>query len=187
VNLASGHIVEDLKIGLDLALAGRPPLFCPSALVTSHFPLSAQGARTQRQRWEHGHIGMILTAAAPLMWKALLRGNFHLLALTLDLAVPPLSLLAILLFGMTVLSFALSYHFSSAAFAISLANLLVFVTAVVLAWLKYGRDILPSRALGTVGGYMLGKFPLYRRALSGKALDQWIRTDRGKSESGVPK
>ena len=30
-NLASGLAVEDLKLGLDLARAGHPPLFCPSA------------------------------------------------------------------------------------------------------------------------------------------------------------
>src|SRR5262245_56051654 len=36
-DLASGWIVEDLKLGLDLALAGHPPLFCPSARVTSRF------------------------------------------------------------------------------------------------------------------------------------------------------
>jgi cellulose synthase/poly-beta-1,6-N-acetylglucosamine synthase-like glycosyltransferase len=186
VDLASGHIVEDLNIGLDLALARRAALFCPSALVTSSFPLSAQGARTQRQRWEHGHIGMILTAAAPLMWTALVRGNFNLLALTLDLMVPPLSLLIILLFGMIVVSFGLSFHFSSAALAVSIGNLLVFASAVVLAWAKYGRDILPPRAMGTIGGYILGKLPLYRRALSGNAVDQWIRTGREKSEPRFP-
>jgi cellulose synthase/poly-beta-1,6-N-acetylglucosamine synthase-like glycosyltransferase len=186
INVASGYIVEDLKIGLDLALAGRPPLFCPSALVTSRFPLSAQGARTQRQRWEHGHIGMILTAAVPFMWTALVRGNFNLLALTLDLIVPPVSLLVIFLVGMTVLSFGLSFHFSSAALAVSISNLLAFAGAVVLAWAKYGRDILPPRSIGAIGSYVLGKLPLYRRALTGNTVDQWVRTDREKSESTVP-
>src|SRR5205807_473294 len=154
VDLASGDIVEDLKLGLGLALCGHPPVFCPAALVTSRFPLSAEGAKTQRQRWEHGHIGVILTAAVPLMGKGLWRGNFNLLALTLDMVVPPLSLLAILLVGMIVLSFGLSFYLSSAALAVSTANLLIFVTAVVFAWVKYGRDILPLRAIGTIGGYI---------------------------------
>ena len=43
-NLASGWIVEDLKLGLDLAAAGHPPLFCPSALIVSRFASSARGA-----------------------------------------------------------------------------------------------------------------------------------------------
>ena len=41
-------------------------------------------------------------------------------------------------------------------------------------------------AMGTIGGYILGKLPLYRRALSGNAVDQWIRTGREKSEPRFP-
>ena len=55
-DLASGEIVEDLKLGLELARAGYPPVFCPSASVVSYFPSSAEGARTQRERWEQGHL-----------------------------------------------------------------------------------------------------------------------------------
>src|ERR1039457_6162203 len=62
-NLASGSIVEDLKLGLDLAQSGRPPLFCPCASVKSQFPLSVKGTKSQRKRWEEGHINMILTTA----------------------------------------------------------------------------------------------------------------------------
>jgi len=54
VELASAEIAEDQKLGPDLTLAGHAPLFCPSAVVTSQFPTSAEGAKTQRQRWEHG-------------------------------------------------------------------------------------------------------------------------------------
>ena len=35
VDVASGWLVEDLKLGLDLAATGHPPIFCPSARVTS--------------------------------------------------------------------------------------------------------------------------------------------------------
>ena len=44
--LASGHVVEDLKLGLDLARIGYPPLFHPLVTVTSYFPSSVEG--TQR-------------------------------------------------------------------------------------------------------------------------------------------
>ena len=89
-DLASGRIVEDLKLGLDLALSGSPPLFCPSAVVTSEFSVSVKGADAQRERWEYGHINLILTLAPRLLYLAILRGNLGLLALTLDMAVPPL-------------------------------------------------------------------------------------------------
>jgi cellulose synthase/poly-beta-1,6-N-acetylglucosamine synthase-like glycosyltransferase len=58
VNIASGHIVEDMKLGLDLALAGYGPQFCQSAWVTSRLPSGNQAATTQRTRWEHGHLQM---------------------------------------------------------------------------------------------------------------------------------
>ena len=43
--LASGFIVEDLKLGLELAAGGHPPAFS-SAMVTSTFPSSAEGRTT---------------------------------------------------------------------------------------------------------------------------------------------
>ena len=36
--------MEDVKLGLDLALAGKPAVFCPSAGVTSNFPSSLSRA-----------------------------------------------------------------------------------------------------------------------------------------------
>ena len=44
VNLADAEVVEDLKLGLDLAAAGKPPLFQPQGLVSSHFPHTTSGA-----------------------------------------------------------------------------------------------------------------------------------------------
>ena len=55
-HLASGSIVEDLKLGLDLAQKESPPLFCPTSIIKSHFPSSIEGATNQRKRWEGGHI-----------------------------------------------------------------------------------------------------------------------------------
>ncbi len=65
--LASGHIVEDLKLGIDLARAGTPALFCPEARVTSYFPATAEGIAGQRTRWEHGHLGVILSDRAAIV------------------------------------------------------------------------------------------------------------------------
>ncbi len=62
-DIGNAQIVEDLKLGLDLTLARHPPIFCPSARVTSEFASSAKGAGTQRKRWEQGHLG---TSSRPL-------------------------------------------------------------------------------------------------------------------------
>jgi cellulose synthase/poly-beta-1,6-N-acetylglucosamine synthase-like glycosyltransferase len=60
VNLASGHVVEDLKLGLDATAAGHPPVFLPGATVSSEFPTSTTGMQTQRERWEGGHLSTIV-------------------------------------------------------------------------------------------------------------------------------
>ena len=39
-HLSTGALVEDLKLGLELAADGHPPIFCPAAVVTSEFPMS---------------------------------------------------------------------------------------------------------------------------------------------------
>jgi cellulose synthase/poly-beta-1,6-N-acetylglucosamine synthase-like glycosyltransferase len=181
-DLASGWIVEDLKLGLDLAAAGHPPLFCPSARVTSQFASSAWGADIQRSRWEHGHIMTILKLAPRILCIAIARANFSLLALTLDLAVPPLSLLALLLILMfAITGVAALLGVGSAALMISTACLVGFAMTVGLAWNSYGRDVLPARAISSVPFYILAKLGLYGQILFGKMTAQWIRTDRTKT------
>jgi cellulose synthase/poly-beta-1,6-N-acetylglucosamine synthase-like glycosyltransferase len=180
-DLASGEIVEDLKLGLDLALVGAPAVFCPSARITSRFPSSTGGAVSQRARWEGGHFGMI--AAAPgLLWTALRRRNLGLLALTVDMAVPPLTVLGFLIVGMvSVATMAIVLGQPPASLFISAATLLVFMVAIFLSWWKVGRDILPPSAGFLVPLYIIWKIPIYLRILSGKTTGQWTRTDRRKS------
>jgi cellulose synthase/poly-beta-1,6-N-acetylglucosamine synthase-like glycosyltransferase len=182
-DLASASVVEDLRLGLELTSKGHPPVFCPSAGVISQFASSAKAARTQRERWEGGHISMILTTFPRLFRKAIAHRDWNLLALTLDLAVPPLSLLAILVIGMFAV--AASYEilgFSSLALTMSAATLMAFVLAAFLAWLKCGRDIVPVSAVLSIALYILGKLGIYRVKLLNKTDAQWIRTDRTKSE-----
>ena len=168
--LASGLVVEDLKLGLDLTALGHAAVFCPTARVTSHFPSTAKATGTQRQRWEGGHVGVIATTLPRLLGRALAQRNWDLLALTLDLAVPPLSLLAVLVTAMLALSalFAL-LGFASPALAVSVATFVAFVVAAILAWLRCGRDVLPAAALISIVPYVLGKFRLYRAILGGKS------------------
>ncbi len=181
-DLASGWIVEDMKLGLDLAAAGHAPLFCPSARVTSQFAVSERGIDTQRKRWEHGHVKTIVEMTPRLLSTAIARRNLGLLALTLDLAVPPLSLLALLLIlTFTITGIATLFGFASAALIISAACLVGFATVITLAWTKYGRDILPPHALLSVPSYILAKLGLYGQILLGRMTAQWVRTDRTKT------
>lgn len=177
--LASGRIVEDLKLGLDLAAGGHPAVFCPDACVTSRFPVSAEGAKNQRQRWEYGHIGLIVHEMPRLIGLALMRRNFALLVLALDLAVPPLTLFALLLvasFGLSAPAFVLGISY--AALAISTASLLGFGLAIGAAWWGYGRDVVSGRDLLQLWSYATGKLPLYIRGITRGRNMTWVRTAR---------
>ena len=179
VKLASGEIVEDLNLGLDLALAGSPPMFCPEAEVSSTFPTSAVAADHQRQRWEQGHVDLILARAPRLIASAIVRRDLGLFVLALDLAVPPLVLLGLLTAGVLLLASLVTWLGGSPmALIISAVNLLTFTAAIVLSWITFARDILPPRVLWSVAPYAVRKFDLYRRVLSGSRISQWIRTDR---------
>jgi len=181
--LASGHLVEDLKLGLDLATVGKAPQFFPSVKVTSDFPLTATGSDSQRQRWVQGHLGLILTMVPRLLFQGIVYRNLDLLALTLDLLIPPLSLLGLLIFGTLILtSLAAAFGLSLAAFAIASLNFLMFALAVLLAWLKFGREILPVRALVSLGPQIFRKLRIFGRILLGRTVAEWIRTDRGKPD-----
>jgi cellulose synthase/poly-beta-1,6-N-acetylglucosamine synthase-like glycosyltransferase len=180
-DLGNAQIVEDLKLGLDLTLAGHPPVFCPSARVTSEFASSVKGAGTQRKRWEQGHLETILKTAPKLFTTAVARRDWNLLAITLDLAVPPLSLLGLLILGS--FGFSLLYGlagYSYAAFVISAASALTLAIATLIAWLKCGRDVVPPSALLLIPFYAFRKLKLYRQFIVGKIDSEWTRTDRTK-------
>jgi cellulose synthase/poly-beta-1,6-N-acetylglucosamine synthase-like glycosyltransferase len=181
VNLGSGAITEDLTLGLDLAAAGHGPVFCQSARVSSVFPETRRGADTQRHRWEQGHITTILATAPRLIWAAVAHRNLGLLALAIDLAVPPLALLGALLVSILSLSALVALLTDAIApLLISTLGLVAFAAAGFLAWLQHGRDVLPVRAFFLVPRYILWKLGIYGTIAFNRGPQQWIRTDRSK-------
>jgi len=178
--LANGHLVEDLKLGLDLAAAGKAPYFYPLVQVTSEFPVTAKGTDSQRQRWVQGHIEMILKAVPRLLLQSIARRNFDLLALTLDCLIPPLSLLCLLIIAMLVAtSIAAFFGLSAASLLITTIDLLLFAAAVILAGARFGREILLSSFSQSIGPLMLRRIRLYGGMLLGRTVSHWVRTDRG--------
>ena len=120
IDLASGSIVEDIKLSLDLTAAGRPPIFCPTARIESEFPSTTAGASSQRARWEFGHLGVIGRLIPRLIARALAQGDFRLLASALDIAVPPLALLGLALMLMVAVS-ALAVFLGASTTALAIA------------------------------------------------------------------
>jgi cellulose synthase/poly-beta-1,6-N-acetylglucosamine synthase-like glycosyltransferase len=177
--LASGEVVEDLRLGIELAAAGKAPVFCPAARVTSVFPSSIEAASGQRERWEGGQLRIIIKTAPKMLLAAVEQRNLGLLVLVFDLLIPPLTvficLLIVDLFCAIIAWLALS---QSAPVLISLVNLLALSAALVLAWDKFGRDILTSDRFFLVFKYALSKMGLYIRMYSRKRSPSWIRTER---------
>jgi cellulose synthase/poly-beta-1,6-N-acetylglucosamine synthase-like glycosyltransferase len=183
VDLATGALVEDVKLGLELARIRCWPLFCPEARVDSQFPTTTKGAESQRTRWEQGHLGLIVTTAPRLIYDGLTQGNFPLLALALDMAVPPLVLLGMLV-SLTLLICAMAalLGFGYAALILSAASMLAYASSLLLCWLKFGRDILPLSTFGSMVSYFRAKLAIYPKMLSRRRQSQWIRTDRDNRE-----
>jgi cellulose synthase/poly-beta-1,6-N-acetylglucosamine synthase-like glycosyltransferase len=186
--LAHGHLVEDMKLGLDCADAGCPPVFCTEAIVTSTFPDNQQGSRTQRTRWEHGHLGTILHDGPRLLFKGLRTRNGTLLAMALDMCVPPLSLLLLLSLALAAGTLGLLLASSdgqaigggtSLAWCIGLAPAALLLPAMALAWLRAGEDRLPMASLLAAIAYVLGKIPLYFKFLMRRQV-VWISSLRDK-------
>lgn len=185
--LASSDLVEDMKLGLDLATAGWPPYFFPFASVTSEFPATASGAETQRQRWVRGHLGTISNYVPRLIWLGVRRRNLHVVALALDLLVPPLSLLGLLVAGFfAVACLGALLGLGVTAMFISAANLVALFLSLVLAWIAFGRQVLPRSTLLSVGPFAFQKLGFYGRLISGKAASHWLRTDRAKLDRMPP-
>ncbi len=176
--LANASIVEDMKLGIELAKARQAPVFCESALVTSRFPDSAAATTTQRTRWEHGHLEMILREVPPMVARAVAGGDARLLGLALDLSVPPLALLAGLLVVDAALALAAGLAGAGAA-PLWLAGGLcsTFLAAVLAAWAVQGRDLVRLRELMSVPWYIAAKLPVYLRFVV-KRQRAWVRTDR---------
>jgi cellulose synthase/poly-beta-1,6-N-acetylglucosamine synthase-like glycosyltransferase len=176
--LATGNIVEDMQLGLDLAAAGHAPVFCPQARMTSAMPTGARTAMTQRTRWEHGHLRTLLTQAPRLLFAAVRRRRLGLLGLALELSVPPLSLL-FLVWALATLGAGLLWHLTGADLP---ARVLVYsgaaATAAVFAgWARFGRRNLPLTSLLAAPVYALWKIPIYA-AFFLKPQRTWVRTTR---------
>lgn len=177
-NLASGHIVEDLKLGLDFASNQKAPYFCADAIFTSMFPANPEGVKSQRSRWEHGHLAMIIKDGPRLIFSSVRSLNMPMLALALDMCVPPLALLTTLVFTLTIISMIAIFTTDMMLPWIGAAYLLMLLIFVVLlAWVKFGRKIISFSDLLYIPVYMLAKIPLYIGFFIKRQVE-WVKTKR---------
>ncbi len=178
-SVASGHLTEDLQLGLAFARQGFYPLFCPEATVDSRAVDDPEGAAIQRTRWEHGHLGTIVAEWPSLAAASLRRRDVNLATMAWDLAVPPLALFSSLLLIATavavVVGLAGGPWWPAAVLAIAIAMLMA---AVAMAQRGYARDLIRLREIFLLAPlYLLRKAPVYFRFLVRRQVE-WVRTKR---------
>jgi hypothetical protein len=181
------NLVEDMVMGLELALAGHAPILCPEVAIASELPGERKAELRQRKRWEHGQLHTLATYGPRLIAAGIGRGRAGLLGLGLDLMVPPLALLVMLQLGvLAVAGGAGALHVvSRAPVTLAAAALAAVAAAVGLAWIVFGRRTLPLRYALYVPFYLLWKIPLYvGLALRGKQKS-WERTARPGAGGGT--
>lgn len=179
IELGSSSIVEDMELGLNCAMLGYPPVFCPAGKVESYFPESNTSQQVQRKRWEHGHLSFAFTRGPGLLNTALLKRNWILLAMTLDLMIPPLTFLVIVVLTAIVMlyGFVSLFNIGSIGLAILLIALLFLFLSLFGSWFRFARDVISIHELLWIPVYIITKIPLYIRYWVSRQT-KWVRTDR---------
>lgn len=181
--LATGNIVEDMQLGIDLAIAGTPPVLCLDARVTGSLPSAGKAALVQRTRWEHGHLGTLMTQSPRLLWHGLTRARPRLLGMAIDLGVPPLALLCLIwAFAAAAAGLAAWRGWGSAPAIVSEASGGALLLSVFLAWVRHARRHIPGTVLALAPLYVLWKIPVYLAFLF-RRQKSWVRTPRDVPQS----
>jgi cellulose synthase/poly-beta-1,6-N-acetylglucosamine synthase-like glycosyltransferase len=179
VRFRGDHLVEDVLFGIDLALKGYPALFCPQAPVSTWMPGSKAAAISQRTRWEHGHLAILLPQVKRLGFHVLRHGRWELVPLMLDLMVPPLSLFvtAAIVATSGILCLSLVGVSVAPAIVLSLAGGMV-ACALFLVWVKFGKKKFPPSMLFGLPRYLVTKLSILRQVVFTRHVFWQRRTER---------
>lgn len=176
--LAGSKCVDDMQLTIDLAISGHTPTYITTGRVTGRL-MQNQAAQSQRSRWEHGHLEVILTQVPKLLREAWHQKRLDLVMLALDLSVPPLSLL--------VLLWLLAFSLSSLFWILGLVSWLPLLVLTLMgsclslalgaAWFSVGREDLPVSTLFVIPVYLLWKLPIYFKFFV-QPQTRWLKTER---------
>jgi cellulose synthase/poly-beta-1,6-N-acetylglucosamine synthase-like glycosyltransferase len=178
VSFAGDNLVEDLQLGVEVALTGHPARYCSDAQVSTSVAGRWEAVVSQRRRWEHGHLSTLVVQGPRLVAHALTQRRLDLLALALDLCVPPLSLLVLV--GTAAMAAAVLVGGAGVSWTplwLLVLDGVLFVAAMSAAWFKVGPARLPLAMLMVVPFYVLTKIPLYWAFLV-RRQKAWVRNAR---------
>lgn len=181
ISLAGSKTTDDMQLTVDLALAGKTPIFTEEVLVMGRL-MQDQAATSQRSRWEHGHLEMILVEVPRLLKTFLQQRRLALLVLALDISIPPLSLLVMLWLTITTMATLATIFGASSLPALMLGITgLGLLSALLLIWTKFGSEDLCLKDLTAIPFYILGKIPIYLKFLV-NPQSRWLKTERDVQE-----
>jgi len=178
-DLANGSIVEDLRLGIDLARANFPPQMIEGAQVWS--PAASEAATVeQRRRWEGGFLAMAMATAPGALSRALVRQDWQALARALDLLVPPVALLIIVNLAVLMVLATLAGFSLIGWTPISLQSIafVAAATAIAVAWAVEGRRFIGLRSILFSPIYLLRKLLFYVKLAQDGPPKDWVRTER---------
>jgi glycosyltransferase involved in cell wall biosynthesis len=180
-HLATGHIAEDMKLGIELTLQGKPARFLPDVHITSPFVEDSSVAKAQKSRWEHGHLAVMAEELPLMIGQALRRREPALIVLAMDLMIPPIAFYFMLLSALLIFSISGAWFFDALVpmACVSTVGFSALALSVFLAWWFYGKHLLSARELLTTPLYALWKLPVYLTFFM-KKRSGWKRTDRTK-------
>ena len=121
---------------------------------------------------------MRISQVPRLVFESIRRGRPSLIALALEVSVPPLSLLCFLsgaLFAVAAASALVTSSVGPMIAAGSVAG--TILVSVVVAWLRFAYDRVPVATLLAAPFYALRKLPLYCAFLV-RRQESWVRTER---------
>ena len=171
----SFSLTEDVEFGIDLGLAGYRVAYCDECQVNGEMVTSELAARSQRQRWEGGRIGLIREKAPALLRAAAARRSLVCLDLALDLLVLPLSYVLVNVIGIIAIAALNPNGFRPALLAVSLIDLAALAAYVCRGWMLSGIGIEGIWDLLRVPGFLFWKVFIIRFQ---PKPDTWIRTKR---------
>jgi N-acetylglucosaminyldiphosphoundecaprenol N-acetyl-beta-D-mannosaminyltransferase len=170
--------VEDLEQTIRLRLAGVPVHFAAGARVWGPMAGDARGDRRQRLRWEGGRFHVVRHQVPGLLLAAARRRDARLLDAALDLAVPPLGLLAMgCVVGTTIAAVLAATGLAAwSAAAVWVGALVALPCYVLLGLAAAGADRRHYRALLAAPLFLLRKVRVYARLSRGLQAARWERT-----------
>jgi len=179
-DLATSSIVEDLKLGQELAQAGHAPKLIEDATVWSNAE-TEKNTLSQRRRWEGGFLQNAFRMGPRYFLWSIGRADMRGAWAAINLMIPPFALLLLLDFVALSLGFSAHWFIGAGlwpALLLAVAITLAFV-ALALAWRAGGSRFVTLAGLARVPHYLVWKLPLYLGFARGGAPKEWLRTDRG--------